>query len=721
MKPARVAWNTLGIAAMCAAFAGWPVNSSGQHDMATGGARIDVLSSRPDAVTGGDALVRVGVPPETGRGAVTILAGGKDVTSAFEEVGAGMLIGLVSSLTPGRNTIQVRSNTGAIPLATLDVTNHPISGPVFSGTQQRPFVCETDLFVIPVVGGVLGPALDADCSIKTRVDYLYRSTAGVWKPLGDPSVRPADLASTTTTAGRTVKFVVRLETGTINRAVYQIALLHDPAVDSPLTPFGRTAGWNGRLVYTFGGGCGVGYHQGRHQGASLNVLDSTLIGNSGLTNGYAVAAASLNVFGVSCNDVTSAETVMMVKEHFIETIGPPIHTIGIGASGGSMQLHLIASNYPGILDGIIPARSFPDTLTFETPYQDCALLIHAFGAAKRAWTDREKAAVAGHRTFAYCSVNAVWGKLIQPTFASPTPFDTFPGCDSVLTPSLRYDRVANPAGTRCTLFDNMINVYGKDPRTGFARRPIDNVGVQYGLKAFNDGVVTLDQFIELNELAGGYDIDGGHVAERTVADPIALRTAHQTGRLNSGKGLAAIPIIDSRPYLDDTGDVHDAIRSKVMRARLIAANGRAANHVMITVDRTRNYVSEYSKHLPAMDTWLDNIAADTAPGSAAERVARNKPVDLVDACYTADGGKITDMAACAAFFPDSLEPRLAAGEPITNTFLKCSVKPVNPSDYLKTLTAAELERLRRVFPEGVCDYSKPGVEQQPPQGVWLRY
>ena len=29
--------------------------------------------------------------------------------------------------------------------------------------------------------------------------------------------------------------------------------------------------------------------------------------------------------------------------------------------------------------------------------------------------------------------------------------------------------------------------------------------------------------------------------------------------------------------------------------------------------------------------------------------------------------------------------------------------------------------LPAVFPSGVCDYSKPGVAQQPPLGTWLDY
>ena len=49
----------------------------------------------------------------------------------------------------------------------------------------------------------------------------------------------------------------------------------------------------------------------------------------------------------------------MVKEHFIKRFGVPVHTIGWGGSGGSMQQHLIAQNYPGLLDGIIPSSEFP--------------------------------------------------------------------------------------------------------------------------------------------------------------------------------------------------------------------------------------------------------------------------------------------------------------------------------------------------------------------------
>ena len=66
-----------------------------------------------------------------------------------------------------------------------------------------------------------------------------------------------------------------------------------------------------------------------------------------LQRGYAVASATLNTFGNNCAELLAAETMMMVKEHFIEAYGAPQFTIGWGGSGGSYQQHHIADDYPG--------------------------------------------------------------------------------------------------------------------------------------------------------------------------------------------------------------------------------------------------------------------------------------------------------------------------------------------------------------------------------------
>ena len=41
------------------------------------------------------------------------------------------------------------------------------------------------------------------------------------------------------------------------------------------------------------------------------------------------------------------------------------------------------------------------------------------------------------------------------------------------------------------------------------------------------------------------------------------------------------------------------------------------------------------------------------------------------------------------------------------------LKPLSAADYRVALSGAQLDTLRTIFPGGVCDWSKPGVEQVP--------
>jgi len=678
---------------------------------------IRAVSTWPDRVSGGDVLVEIRYPH--GQSGLVVSLNGRDVTHAFR---AGptpdTLLGLVSGLSLGRNTLTVEARGRGAPSESLSLTNYPITGPIFSGPHQVPFVCETQTFVLPVTGGNLGPPLDADCSTATRVDYVYRSTAGTMKPLPNPSVRPADLAQTTTSLGNTVNYIVRVETGTINRAIYQIAFLHDPVVAPLPDPWTRTPGWNGRLLYSYGGGAKAGYHQGRSTGGVLSAAS----GGDVLALGYAMAASSLNVFGNNADDVLSAETTLMVREHFIERYGVPRYTLGTGSSGGSMQLHLINQNYPGMMAGFAARNSFAELLTFGIPLSDCALLERAFDTSALPWTLLQKTAVGGWGTWQHCINNRTWNAGYKPNGA----VSDAAGCDVGIPPALIYDPVSNRSGARCTWHDNLVNVFGRDRATGFGRRSLDNVGVQYGLKAFNAGVIDAEQFLDLNARVGGYDIDGNIVAAREVADREALRIAYRTGRVDSGAGgLAELPIIHFRPWRDDIGDVHDAIRSHSFRARLIATNGNADNHVNMVCSNVGTGAGALDKievlSIQMVDQWVERVANDAGPGSAAEKVARNKPPGFVDACFTVTGQKITDAATCAAMYPVHGNPRLAAGEPLAQDVLKCRLKKVDARDYASSLTADQLARLRAIFPDGVCDYSKRGVNQKPLAGTWLSY
>jgi hypothetical protein len=58
---------------------------------------------------------------------------------------------------------------------------------------------------------------------------------------------------------------------------------------------------------------------------------------------------------------------------------------------------------------------------------------------------------------------------------------------------------------------------------------------------------------------------------------------------------------------------------------------------------------------------------------------------------------------------------------VASDVLKCVLKPIDRRDYPVAFTAAETADLRAIFPQGVCDYTKPGVEQQPLTATWLSF
>ncbi|HEV8519893.1 MAG TPA: DUF6351 family protein [Burkholderiales bacterium] len=686
---------------------------------------IEVLSGRPDTITGGDTLVRIDVPRNVPMQLVSVRLNGTDVTGAFvrNEL-LRTMTGLVTGLVVGYNSLEVDSNGygKGRPTAQIALTNYPIEGPVFSGPHEQPFICATQSFNLPAGLGNLGAALDANCSINRRVDYIYRTSSNsfaAW-PTG-ATAYPANLVQTTTTLGKTVPYILRLETGTINRAIYQTMILHDPLAEPAPSWREPPKNWNGRLIYTFGGGCIGGWYR---QGSSTGGVTDNFM----LSNGYALASSSLNVFGNNCQDVTAAESMMMVKERFIEAYGPPKHTQGWGCSGGSYAQHQITDNYPGLLDGIIPGCSFPEvgfaTINFIT---DAWLIDNYFNTrATVAWTAEQKRQVTGFLQYATAPNIAIGARRIDPDSSCGT-----------LPVALRYNALTNPTGARCDVYDHTVNIYGKDPITNFARRPLDNVGIQYGLKTLNAGAITVDQFLDLNEKLGGFDIDANILppgGSRTVADLTAARAAYQTGRLtNGGGGLASIPIIDYRAYNDvlPGGDIHVRYHSFSMRERLQKANRRSDNQVMVIEDNRFGLYDNSSPLLQrailTMDRWITAINADSRDIPQIEKVVQNKPADLQEGCNTPDATptfiaepQVRDLStACAKLYPSNSFPREVAGADIAADIIKCQTKPVTLADYTVPFTPTQWARLQAIFPAGVCNWSQLGVEQQGLKGTWI--
>jgi Tannase-like family of unknown function (DUF6351) len=138
--------------------------------------KITPLSSRAETVTAGDgARARRCPAPHARARDARVHLNGRDVTSAFR-AGDGGLTGLVTGLREGRNRLEATAERRE--RARLDLRNDPMQGPVFSGPHEQPFVCETESFCLPVIGGNLGGPLDEDYSVATRVDRFYRTTAG---------------------------------------------------------------------------------------------------------------------------------------------------------------------------------------------------------------------------------------------------------------------------------------------------------------------------------------------------------------------------------------------------------------------------------------------------------------------------------------------------------------------------------------------------------------
>jgi hypothetical protein len=272
----------------------------------------------------------------------------------------------------------------------------------------------------------------------------------------------------------------------------------------------------------------------------------------------------------------------------------------------------------------------------------------------------------------------------------------------------------------------MVNIYGIDPVTGFARATFDNTGIQYGLKALNDGVISKEEFLDLNETIGGYDIDGNYVPQRSVGNLKGLQIEYETGRVVTG-GSLRVPMIEVRRYLDTQANVHDRVWTFAMKERLIRDNGHADNLVAWTLDPSLTENAYVRLALLGMDEWLENLKASGSGAPYADKVVETKPHSLVDTCWNATGEKIEEPAVysapseCNSLFPPHLMPRMVAGGPLANDVMKCKLKTIDWGEYTVSFTPEEKIRLGQIFPQGVCDWSASGVGQKPFAGPWQSF
>lgn len=738
---------------------------------------IVTLSNRADLISGGDALVEVRVPKGVALSRVKVARNGTDVTAVFSPAGANALRGLVTGLVEGRNEVSARIDgrgRGDGRRERLEITNHPIGGPVLSGPQITPFFCATPVpqgatATSPTTNasGLSTAAIDAQCNIATEFKLYYRTTLACSNVLPDPSPntsnflnpapptsvpppanacfkpydpalpRPADMATTTTDAGLSVDYIVRVERGTMNRGIYDIAVL--------------VGHWNGKVLYQFGASTG----QPRRQARTTSNWTS---GELALSRGYLVAQNSMTDSALNSNRVSMAETVMMMKEHIGDHYGAIKFTIGTGCSGGSINSNMNASIMPGNLDGITISCAYPDSETTGIEVGDCTLLAEAYNKPQwlalqaglsQAQINAKKAAVNGHPDQTGChgwynafGSNGKVGNYMQrgvqnsaSGVTGPLSANTTNNCQLPL--GLVYDPLTNPHGARCNAWDWSASIFGRtandlsaDATDLRARDTRDNVGVQYGLKAMLSGAISAEEFVTLNEIVGGTDKDSNFQAARTVADRRALEIAYRAGIVLSGRQYAKTAVIDLRGW-DDAGTsppgipIHYQWRSFSIRDRLDREYGDHGNQVIwwFTTGLLPPAALSAEAFL-TMDQWLTTLKADASKRRIEDKVRAAKPANAVDFCMVAGGTRVFDLSACEAAdlaggatapsrFRVGSSPRQVAGGPLSENILKCRLKPLNSADYAPVvLSSAQMARLSAVFPGGVCDWDERGVEQE---------
>ncbi|HEV3129303.1 MAG TPA: DUF6351 family protein [Solirubrobacteraceae bacterium] len=669
---------------------------------------ISVLSGRADLVSGGSALVAIILPARSDARQVKVTVGHRNVTRAFAFRRDGRFEGLLTRLALGRNVLRATLRSGW--RAQITLTNHSNAGPVFSGPQLKPWTCEPG-------------AVDAQCDKPPTFTYLYMSTDPSkhgFQPY-DPSSPPSDVAQTTTDQGVTVPFIVRVETGYMDRDQYQITALFEPG--KPWTAVAPQAQFNHKLLILHGVSCGVDYKTGT---APATTGDSA--GDYALGKGFMTMSTALDFSGHNCNLALQAESLVMAKEYLVKVYGTLRYTIGSGCSGGSLAEQWIANAYPGIYQGILPTCSFPDAWSTASQFLDYHLLLAYFDAPSKwgagvAWLPTQMGDVLGGPDGV---ANANVSDNAQFHVAVPT--DPCAGT----TAADRYDPNTNPGGVRCTIEDAAINVFGPEPAAlwsanerklgrGFVRPPIDNVGVQYGLGSLKQGQITPAQFVDLNAAIGGLDIDTNPTPGRIDnSGAPSLGRAYRSGMINETNNLNQAAIIDCRG--PNPGLFHDAYRAFATRARLDREHGTHANQLIwegpaVIIGDTACELNSFI----AMDRWLAAVEKDHSSRPLPQKLIHNKPSDIGDECWDGAGHKVSDGLCPAGVVNVEATPRMVAGDAITTDANKCQLKPQSHADNPGiTFTDPQWAQLQKSYPKGVCDFSKPGVDQQPTI-PWLTY
>lgn len=656
--------------------------------------------------------------------------------------------------------------------------NFPIKigehGPVkslYSGDTQYPFYCMTvdsglgqpmvdnhSAYGVPVYDDILQRekviGYSKDCSLATNIQYftLYHNGKII-------KLTQSELASYT---HNNEQILLRVEQGTINRFIYTVAM---PITRGEVGQRLAQSKWNKRLIFQFNGGSGIGYRQGKQKAKRVIARQYQQ-----LLDGYAVISSSGNKTSYTYNMLLAEDTARRVKKHFISLYGEPLYTVGIGGSGGGLAQYLIAQNSKGILDGLIPLYSYPDMISQTTYALDCDLLNNYFtfrAQHKKQWLDWSKRqTIEGMNALNNFPQRAGYLQPVNQVMSGFVPslprgnsecINGYFGLSSFINnPRQGFLRdMFHPdvvQDVNWSFWQDLVSVLGQDQQ-GFGLSTWDNVGVQYGLLALQQGAITVEEFFDLNSKIGSWkpqtEMEEEHIwlpfgrklplwlslwgsqnitpitegfANRHKGSINAMQAAYRAGQVFIGK--ITLPVIDVRHYLEDDLDMHHVSASFFSRLRIAEQNGHNDNHIIWISDKDYNPAVLAFK---LMDEWL-LMLRDNPNLSTIEA----KPKKLSDQCFSATGEVLFQGANtwdgqwnnksegdCQKVFPMFSTSRIQAGSTWSGDMFKCQLMPVNQAIEQGLYDSVNMKdyqiKLEEIFPDGVCDYSQ--IDQGRPRDL----
>ncbi len=638
-----------------------------------------------------------------------------------------------------------------------DPANYPIklgetgpNHPLFSGDLNYPFACNTlssglgqplvdnqELLGTPVFkldenGNLTEKVIgfSKDCQLKSKLRYFTIDAKNKISEIFSPQEYDDS------------KTLLRVEQGTINRYIYAIVM---PIELTEWHNRSSKSKWNKRLIYQLAGGVGIGFRQG-----TVSPVKLISRRTDQLRSGYAVITSGANKTSFSYNIIQAEDAARRVKKQFISLYGDPLYTLGIGGSGGGLAQYLLAQNAPGLIDGALPLYSYPDMISQTLYALDCDLLnsYYTFKSSVKEWDISEKKlAVEGfnnanieHKSWFYYPINQlIHGKRpYTPKNYSECIHGYFGLSSLINNPDQSFIKnIYSPQVIRqahWSYWQDLQAVLGSD-ESGYANSIWDNQGVQYGLLALKQKIITPQEFIHLNYNIGGWKSQSemkreqllyfpfvkipiwlsqwSHhnvykaktaPAKRSIGSTTAIKNAYKYGQIYIGYN--DIPTIDIHHYLEPKLDMHHISTSFATRARIMSHNNNIDNHKIWIAHPDHTPLEQAFK---VMDNWLLNGDSYELKNETSDRCfdAKGNVIAKGETVWD-DNWNNKKTGRCAEEYKIYTNSRIQAGGPWLGSIFQCHKISIEKALELKLYGTIDMtvhiKELEEIYPEGVCDH-----------------